>query len=100
MPASLTDPDQVPEPPIDPVSRVGDVWLLGRHRLLCGDSTSATDVQKVLGSVRPNLMVTAAYGVNYAPNWRSDRDLSRSKRAGKVENDERADGAMLGSCSP
>jgi ParB-like chromosome segregation protein Spo0J len=51
----LTDPDQVPEPPINPTSKPGDVWLLGRHRLLCGDSTSSADVQKVLGSVRPNL---------------------------------------------
>jgi DNA modification methylase len=88
----LTDPDQVPEPPLNPVSRVGDVWLLGRHRLLCGDSTSRADVQSVLGSVRPNLMVTdPPYGVSYDPKWRNDRDLSRSKRTGKVENDERAD---------
>jgi ParB-like chromosome segregation protein Spo0J len=47
----LTDPDQVPEPPLNPTSRSGDVWLLGRHRLLCGDSTSPADVQKILGSV-------------------------------------------------
>jgi DNA modification methylase len=60
--------------------------------LLCGDSTSPDDVEKVLGSVRPNLMVTdPPYGVNYDPQWRNDRDLSRSKRTGKVENDERAD---------
>jgi DNA modification methylase len=88
----LTDPDQVPEPPLNPTSWPGDVWLLGRHRLLCGDSTSPDDVEKVLGSVRPNLMVTdPPYGVNYDPQWRNDRDLSRSKRTGKVENDERAD---------
>jgi DNA modification methylase len=88
----LTNPDQVPEPPINPTSRTGDVWMLGRHRLLRGDSTSPTDVQKVLGSVRPNLMVTdPPYGVSYDPNWRNDRDLSRSKRTGRVENDERAD---------
>jgi ParB-like nuclease domain len=41
----LTDPDDAPEAPEHPVSRTGDLWLLGRHRLLCGDSTVATDVE-------------------------------------------------------
>jgi ParB-like chromosome segregation protein Spo0J len=36
--AGLTDPDEAPEPPIEPVSQLGDVWLLGNHRLVCGDS--------------------------------------------------------------
>ena len=54
----LTDPDDVPEVPTEPVSKLGDVWVLGSHRLLCGDSTSAKDVKAVLGSVRPHLMVT------------------------------------------
>ena len=68
----LTDPDEAPEPPADPVSRTGDVWLLGPHRLLCGDSTSADDVKTVLGSVRPHLMVTdPPYGVDYDPAWRA-----------------------------
>lgn len=42
--AGLTDPDDVPEPPAAPITRTGDVWLLGRHRLMCGDATSAADV--------------------------------------------------------
>ena len=54
----LTDPDDVPEVPEAPVARPGDVWLLGKHRLLCGDSTVATDVEKVLGGVTPLLMVS------------------------------------------
>ena len=44
--AGLTDPDDVPEVSETPVSRMGGVWLLGRHRLLCGDSTNADDVGK------------------------------------------------------
>ena len=36
----LTDPDEAPEPPVDPVSITGDLWVLGQHRLLCGDSTA------------------------------------------------------------
>src|SRR6476660_5026205 len=62
----LTDPDDAPAVPEHPVSQTGDLWLLGRHRLLCGDSTVATDVERVLGGVEPHLMVTdPPYGVKY-----------------------------------
>src|SRR5690606_17732530 len=37
----LTDPDEIPEPPLDPITVPGDVWVLGKHRLVCGDSTNA-----------------------------------------------------------
>jgi hypothetical protein len=45
----LTDPDGAPAAPEHPASQTGDLWLLGKHRLLCGDSTVATDVERVLG---------------------------------------------------
>ena len=77
-----------------PVSEVGDLWLLGRHRLLCGDCTVATDVERVLAGVTPHLMVTdPPYGVNYDPAWR-ERSLDSWKKPrsmGTVENDDRAD---------
>jgi DNA modification methylase len=57
--AGLTDPDEVPPLPEEPVTQPGDLWLLGRHRLLCGDSTVATNVERVLGGVEPHLMVTS-----------------------------------------
>ena len=44
----LTDPDDIPEVPEQPVSVPGDLWLLGNHRLICGDSTNADDVERVL----------------------------------------------------
>lgn len=44
----LTDPDEVPEPPVVPVTQPGDLWILGRHRLLCGDSTNSEDVAAVI----------------------------------------------------
>jgi hypothetical protein len=46
-----TDPDDAPEPPAHPVAEPGDLWVLGRHRLLCGDSTVATDVERVLSII-------------------------------------------------
>ena len=84
--------DDIPEPPEEPVSRPGDLWLLGNHRLLCGDATIATDVERVLGNVRPLLMVTdPPYGVEYDPGWRNKSGASATKRTGKVLNDDRAD---------
>ena len=70
----LTDPDDAPAVPEHPVSQTGDLWLLGRHRLLCGDSTVATDVERVLGGIEPHLMVTdPPYGIEYDPAWRNRR---------------------------
>lgn len=99
--AGLTDPDDTPEPPAVPVSRAGDVWQLGRHRLLCGDATKAEDVSRALGGVKPHLMVTdPPYGVEYDPNWRNDaaqagarslRGAPGGRAVGKVENDGRSD---------
>jgi DNA modification methylase len=88
----LTDPDDVPEVPETPVTRPGDVWILGKHRLLCGDSTVATDVEKVLHGVTPLLMCTdPPYGVEYDPTWRNQVGAAKTKRTGKVLNDDRAD---------
>ncbi len=90
--AGLTEEDAVPEPPADPVIRPGDLWLLGPHRLLCGSSTVATDVERLLAGTVPHLMVTdPPYGVEYDPTWRNAAGVSASKRTGKVANDDRAD---------
>jgi len=84
--------DDIPEPPEDPVSRQGDLWRLGNHRLLCGDATVATDVERVLNGTQPLLMVTdPPYGVKYDPAWRNKTGASATKRTGKVLNDDRAD---------
>src|ERR1700720_6709 len=90
-----------PAAPEHPVSRTGDLWILGRHRLLCGDSTVATDVERVLGGVEPHLMVTdPPYGVKYDPNWRNEAARTSpgmgtraigAGAVGKVLNDDKAD---------
>ena len=93
----LTDPDAVPEAPVDPVTVLGDVWVMGRHRIACGSSTEADTVDKVLAGVKPHLMVTdPPYGVVYDANWRNEADRANGKpygarAVGKVENDDRAD---------
>ena len=88
----LTDPDDVPDAPEQPVSRLGDLWLLGRHRLICGDCTDAAVVERVLAGARPHLMITdPPYGVAYDPGWRNEAGLSKTGRIGKVLNDHRAD---------
>jgi DNA modification methylase len=93
--AGLTDPDAVGDLPTEPVTQPGDVWVLGRHRLACGDSTDADLVGKALGQVKPGLMVTdPPYGVDYDPDWRLDRGVNKPTQqiaSGKVENDKRTD---------
>lgn len=54
----LTDPDAVPETPADPVSELGDVWVLGRHRIVCGDCTDALVVEKALNGETADLCLT------------------------------------------
>jgi DNA modification methylase len=87
----LTDPDEIPEPPKVATSRRGDVWIMGRHRLICGDSTDKSDVDQVLAGVTPHLLVSdPPYGVSYDPTWRA-RFGESEIATGKVLNDDRAD---------
>lgn len=89
--------DQAPEPPKDPVTKLGDVWTMGDHRLICGDSTKAEVVARILDGTVPFLMVTdPPYGVEYDPNWRSEAAAKGliaygARREGIVHNDDRAE---------
>ena len=66
--AVLTDPDDVPEPPDEPETRQGDVWLLGRHRLLCGDAGKSEDVDRLLNGAAVHLVNTdPPYNVKVEP---------------------------------
>jgi DNA modification methylase len=61
------DADEAPEPPTDPVSRPGDLWICGQHRVLCGDATVLSDVEVLLGGELADLCFTdPPYNVNYA----------------------------------
>lgn len=84
--------DLVPDVPEVPVSRLGDLWLLGSHRLICGDATDPATTTMLHGAVQPHLMVTdPPYGVEYDPAWRNKAGASQTKRTGKVLNDDRGD---------
>ncbi len=64
----LTDPDEVPEPPDDPITQAGDLWILGNHRLLCGDSGIEADVDRLLDGATIHLVNTdPPYNVKVEP---------------------------------
>lgn len=76
----LTDPDEVPEPPEEPITQTGDLWLLGEHRLLCGDSTSAEDVGRLMDGGKADMLLSdPPYGVSY---------VGKTKESLTVKNDE------------
>ena len=61
----LVDEDEVPEPPPEPITKLGDVWVLGNHRLMCGNSTSIDAVEKLVDNVKIDLCYTdPPYGIN------------------------------------
>jgi len=67
-----TDPDEVPEAPKIPVSVMGDVWLLGEHRLVCGDCTNIDAVDELMKKEKALLVFTdPPYGVEYQSDWRT-----------------------------
>jgi len=88
----LTDEDEIPEPIGPAVTQPGDLWHLGTHRVACGDSTDPAAVQHLLSGAQPLLMVTdPPYGVAYDPAWRHRAGVNKSRRRGKVLNDDRPD---------
>jgi len=81
----LTDEDEVPEPPPEPITKLGDVWVLGNHRLMCGDSTSIDAVDKLMDGQKADLLHTdPPYNVDYS---NQDRPKAGKKDLGRIKND-------------
>jgi DNA modification methylase len=77
----LTDEDATPEVPEEPVTKPGDVWILGKHRLMCGDSTSVDAVDKLMAGQKADMVFTdPPYGVSY-----------EDSKGRKIQNDELVD---------
>ncbi|MDX9688980.1 MAG: site-specific DNA-methyltransferase [Alphaproteobacteria bacterium] len=87
--AGNTDDDAVPEAPIDPVTKTGDVYVLGNHRLLCGDSTILEDVERVLDGALADMVFTdPPYNVDYG-NTAKDKMRGNDR---KIMNDNLGEG--------
>jgi DNA modification methylase len=85
----LIDPDEVPEPPVDPVTVIGDVWVLGNHRLMCGDSTSIDAVEKLMAGKKADMVFTS-------PPYNADAkagqgDIFNGKKSVKLYSDGYSD---------
>lgn len=84
IPPGLTDEDAVPELPDAPVTVLGDVWLLGKHRLMCGDSTSIDAADILMAGGKADMVNTdPPYGVNYQSNMRT-----KSAKFDVLKNDD------------
>ena len=80
----LTDEDAVPDAPAVPVTVLGDVWLLGRHRLVCGDSTSIDAVERLMDGQKADMVFTdPPYGIAYQSDMRT-----KSTKFDVLKNDD------------
>ena len=88
----LTDEDEVPELPEQPVTVLGDVWVLGKHRLMCGDSTSIDAVDTLMAGGKADVLFTdPPYGINFKPQ-RGTHDIILNDNLDGVEFDDFLDG--------
>jgi DNA modification methylase len=70
------DEDATPEPPAQPVTVLGDVWLLGKHRVMCGDSTRISDVEKLMAGKKADMVFTdPPYGYKYESNYQTKHEM-------------------------
>jgi DNA modification methylase len=91
----LTDPDAVPAPPDEATTRPGDLWILGNHRLLCGDSSKPDDVDRLLDGARIQLVNTdPPYNVQVAP--RSNAAVAVARAGGKFVGSQGLDVGVEG----
>jgi DNA modification methylase len=82
----LTDEDATPEPPEEPISKLGDIWKLGKHKLICGDSTAEDTFKNLFNDNKADLIFTdPPYNVDYS--GRGENNLGKIKNDNMSEND-------------
>ena len=88
--------DEVPEPPVDPITKTGDLWLLGEHRLLCGDSTKAEDVGRLMDGKRADICFTSPpYALGKSVALSGNKAMADKKRVYDKHNDNPDEWAQL-----
>ena len=83
----LTDEDAVPETPEEPITKPGDIWILGKHRLMCGDSTSVDAVDRLMNGDKADMVFTD-------PPYNIDYQGVKDKRE-KIKNDKMPDSKFV-----
>jgi 16S rRNA G966 N2-methylase RsmD len=92
----LTDADDVPEPPADPITKPGDLWILGNHRLLCGDSTDVLAVERLMDGKKADMVFTdPPYGMNLDTDYTKMGDGGKSYKAVIADNEQYDAGFLL-----
>ena len=83
----LTDEDAVPETPEEPITKLGDIWKLGKHKLICGDSTKLDTYEKLCGETKVDLYLTdPPYNVSY---------VGKTKEKLTIQNDKQTDDEFI-----
>jgi DNA modification methylase len=91
----LTDADDVPEAPTEPITKPGDLWILGNHRLLCGDSTDVLAVERLMDGKKADMVFTdPPYGMNLDTDYSKMGDGGKTHRA-VIADDEQYDAGFL-----
>jgi hypothetical protein len=88
--------DEVPEPPVDPITKPGDLWILGEHRLLCGDSTKADHVERLMAGAKADLCFTSPpYALGKSVALSGNKKMAAKANAYDDHEDNAADWAGL-----
>lgn len=88
IPPGLTDEDSVPELPEEPVTKLGDVWLCGNHRVMCGDSTSIDAVDNLMPETANMIFTDPPYLMNFTGGIHADGSKSFNAKHGSIKNDK------------
>ena len=81
-----TDPDEVPEAPEEPITKPGDLWILGNHRLLCGDSTNPQHVERLMDGKKADMVFTdPPYGIAYSSSKFDGNTKGLTNKRNKAE---------------